>query len=92
LNSRIVKPGYVIHGLPPCAPGCGFSHQPRRLAAFALEVHTKYVGLRILNPDADQDRCTADLAIFDIVSASSAGIDAELQWLSAPGTGIFDGV
>jgi len=92
LNSPIVKPGSAIYGLAPCAPGCGFSHQPMRLATFALEVHTKYAGLRIVNPDADQDRCTADLAIFDVVSASGAGIDAELQWLSAPGTGLFDGV
>jgi hypothetical protein len=92
LNCPILEPGYAIYGLAACALGCGLSLQPRRLATFALEVHTQYLGLRVINPDAHQNRCTTDLAIFDIFSASSAGIDAELQWLSAPGTSIFDRV
>ena len=91
LNCPILKPFYGVYLLGFSCSGCGFSRQPRELAAFALEMHTEYLG-RVIDPDTHQDRCTADLAIFDIVSASGAGIDAELQWLSAPGTSIFDRV
>lgn len=66
------------------------TYQIEGLAAFALEDHIR--SRRWLGSDRDshEDRCAADLAVFNIFRAAGGDIDAELECFSAPGTSVVD--
>lgn len=68
------------------------TRQIKGLAAFALEDHIRSRGWVGSDRDAHEDRCAADLAIFNIFRAAGADIDAELECFSAPGTSVVDSV